>query len=130
MRRIDPGNPNLTYFANPGATNQAALDRLHSVIEAASIKRVTDRVMPGGVPVGRRGSGPDIRELPGGAKAAEELFNYLRVGGTVHISDSKLTVVKLPGSAGFITFRHASRSGNPAIDINVPGLTFDKIHFP
>lgn len=131
LRRIDPNNPQLTYFANPGAApSQAALDRLNTAIEADAIKRVTERVMPGGVPIGRRGSGPDIRELPGGAQAANQLFDYLRVAGTVQISNSKLTVVKLPGNAGFITFRHASRSGNPAIDINVPGVLFDKIHFP
>ena len=49
--------------------------------------------------------------------------------GTADSSDPNLTVVKLPGNAGYITFRPISRSGPPAVDVNVPGITFDKIHF-
>src|SRR5205823_14888951 len=48
LRRIDPDNPNLTYFSNPSsAPSQEALDRLDATIEAASIKRVTDKVYAG-----------------------------------------------------------------------------------
>jgi hypothetical protein len=101
LRRIDPDNPHLTYFANPNsAPRQDALDRLDAAIEAASIERVADKVMPHGRPIGRRGSGPDIRELAGGGAAARELFDYLRVGGTEHRSEPNLTVVQLPRKAG------------------------------
>jgi len=54
LRRIDPDNPHLTYFANPSSPpRQEALDRLDAAIEAASIKRVAGKVMPNGRPIGR-----------------------------------------------------------------------------
>jgi hypothetical protein len=127
LRRIDPDNPHLTYFANPNSPpTQGALDRL----DAASMKRMADKITPYGRPIGRRGSGPDIRELTGGSAAAKELFDYLRVGGTEHRSGANLTVVRLPGKAAFLTFREKSGSGDSAIDINVPGVTVKRIHFP
>jgi hypothetical protein len=132
LRRIDPGNPSLTYFANRNTSpSPEALARLDAAIEAAAIKRITDKVMPGGKPMGQRGRGEDVRELPGGLQAARSLFDYLRIGGQV-VEKPGLngTLVKLPGRAGYITFRPRSTTGSPAIDINVPGITFDKIHFP
>jgi hypothetical protein len=131
LREIDPDNPNLTYFANPNSPpSPEALDHLDAAIEAASIKRVRDKVIPNGVPIGRRGGGRDIRELPGGLDAARDLFDYLRVGGEItNKPDLEGTLVKLPRSAGFITFRPKSDSGSPAIDINVPGARI-KFHFP
>lgn len=131
LREIDPSNPNLTYFADPNsAPGQAALDRLNAAVEAAAIKRVTDKVMPGGVPVGEPGRGPDVRELPGGLAAARDLFNHLRTGGRqVERPDLEGSLAKLPGSAGYITFRATSTSGPPAVDVNVPGARL-KLHFP
>jgi hypothetical protein len=130
LRRIDPDNPHLTYFANPNSPpRQEALDHLDAAIEAASIKRVADKVMPQGRPIGSRGGGLDVRELPGGADAARGLFDYLRAGGTEHRSTPNMTIIKLPGDAGFLTFRQRSRSGDTAIDVNVPGVRL-KLHFP
>lgn len=83
LRQIDPKNLDLVYFANPGAApSQEALDRLNTAVEAAAIKRVTDKVMPYGIPIGKAGRGLDVRELPGGLEAAADLFSYMRVGGT------------------------------------------------
>jgi hypothetical protein len=131
LRRIDPNNPQLTYFANPGAApSQEALDRLNAVIETAAIKRVTEKVMPGGMPIGSAGANRRVRELPGGLQAARSLFDYLRVGGRLRLANDSITVVQLPGKAGYITFRPASDSGSPAVDINVPGIPFTKVHFP
>jgi hypothetical protein len=90
---------------------------------------VADRVTPNGRPIGRHGSGLDVRELPGGTEAARDLFDYLRVGGTEHRSTPNMTIIKLPGDAGFLTFRHRSHSGDTAIDVNVPGVRL-KLHFP
>jgi hypothetical protein len=130
LREIDPSNPNLTYVANPGsAPSQRALDRLNAVVEAATIKRVTDKVMPGGVPIGKPGHGLEVQVLPGGVTDAQELFDYVRVGGSVWRSEPNRTVVRLPGNAGYTTYRPNSKSSGPAIDINVTGVTFDKIHF-
>jgi hypothetical protein len=86
--------------------------------------------MPGGVPIGAAGSGPDISRLPGGTVAARELFDYLRVGAEPYESDSNKTIVKLPGGAGYLTFRRLSRSGGSAIDVSVPGIALKRIHFP
>jgi hypothetical protein len=90
LREIDPQNPNPSYIANPGTLpSQAALGRLNPAVEAAAIKRVAEKVMPDGVPIGMPGSSPKIRELSGGFEAAERLFDYLRVGGVVSRSDSE-----------------------------------------
>jgi hypothetical protein len=130
LRRIDPDNPHLTYFANPNSPpRQDALDRLDAAIEAAAIKRVADKVMPYGRPIGRRGDSAKVREVPGGMEAARDLFDYLRVGGSVHRSDPNMTIVRLPGDAGFLTFRTRSLSGDSAIDLNVPGVSIRKLHF-
>lgn len=86
--------------------------------------------MPDGQPIGWRGNDPSVRELPGELQAAKDLFDYLAVGGNVRLANDKITVVELPGKAGFVTLRPVSDSGSPALDINVPGVIFDKIHFP
>ncbi|HEV7996130.1 MAG TPA: hypothetical protein VGP52_07715 [Stellaceae bacterium] len=130
LREIDPGNPNLTEVANPGsAPSQEALDRLEAAVKAAAIRRVTDKVMPSGVPIGQPGRSARVRELPGGVAAAENLFDYLRVGATVSRSDVNISVIELPSNAGFITFRPQSRSVGPAIDLNISGIPFKIIHF-
>jgi hypothetical protein len=112
LRRLDPDNASLTYFANPRSPpSQAALARLDAAIEAAAIRRVTDKIMPGGRPIGRRGRGDDVRELPGGLETARSLFNYLRIGGQImEKPDLDGTLVKLPGRAGYITFRPKSKA--------------------
>jgi len=66
----------------------------------------------------------------GGLHAARNLFDYLKVGGRI-VNDPDLegTLIKLPSDAGYITFRATSISSSPAVDINVPGVTFRRIHF-
>lgn len=103
------------------------LQRLLSRTYGADIK--VDRVMPGGVPIGTPGRGYNVRELREGTKAAGELFDYLSVGGTVYRSESNLTIIKLPGKSSFVTYRPVSTSGPPAIDINIPGIRFMRLHF-
>lgn len=110
MREIDPTNPNLTYFANPeAAPSQEALDRLDAAVEADAIKRVTDKLMPGGLPIGKAGSGPRVRELSGGPEAARDLFEDLSVGGKLIIDSADLKVTQLPGRAGYLISRFAPR---------------------
>lgn len=131
LRQIDPGNPQLTYVTSPGwVPSEVDLDTLNTVITAAETRRVMDKVMPGGAPIGQKGNDPSVRELPGGIQAARDLFDYLSVGGRVQLENNKITVIQLPGNAGYLTFRPVSDSGPPAVDINVSGVTFDKIHFP
>ena len=53
LREIDPANPNLAYLANRDTPpSEAAIGRLDAVVEAAAIKRTTEKVMPGGVLIG------------------------------------------------------------------------------
>jgi hypothetical protein len=91
--------------------------------------------MPNGVPVGELGTSAYIRELPGGLDVAKALFDELTVGGSEYRpkedsgSGSEITIVKLPGDAGFVTFRAESSDGSAAIDIRVPGVAL-KLHFP
>lgn len=130
LRRIDPDSPHLTYFANPNSPpRQDALDRLDAAIKAASIKRVTDKVMPNGRPIGKPGRGYRVRELTGGPKEASQLFEYLSVGGETHRSESNLMITRLPDKSNFITYRPKSTSGPPAIDINVPDIGYMRLHF-
>lgn len=85
-------HPRAGVPPNPGWFAPAYGGEAPQRVEAAAIKRVTDKVMPGGVPIGRPGRGLDVRELPGDLKAAADLFNYLRVGGTSTRSNPNLTV--------------------------------------
>lgn len=57
LRQVDPDNPTLSYASNPyTAPTQEALNRLNETLNTAAAKRVTDKVMPGGIPIGGRGS--------------------------------------------------------------------------
>lgn len=130
LRRLDPQNPNLTYVGVPGAVpDEAALTRLETAIRDAAIRRIRTRVMPGGRMIGAPGTDSWIRELPGGIDAARDLFDYLRIGGTAYEPKSGTKVVKLPAGAGYVTLRLVSRSGDPAINIDISGFEL-KFHFP
>src|SRR6516225_2974371 len=66
-------------------------------------RSVEDILMPGGKPLGVRGTGPradpKIRELPGEAPEAERLFRELTVGGTdVTPPGYQGKLIRLPGS--------------------------------
>jgi hypothetical protein len=82
----------------------------------------TDILKPGGELIGRAGSDETIRELPGGTKAAEEMFARL----TKNASPIENTTYKgqafEPPEGGFIGYRAISKSGPATIDVNIPGL--------
>jgi hypothetical protein len=91
---------------------------------------VLDKISPRGAPTGaaRR---LRVRELPGGLAADRALFDYLRVGGQViEKPDLEGTLVRLPGNAGYVTFRPRFTSGPPAVDINIPDVVWVRLHFP
>jgi hypothetical protein len=72
LRQIDPANPNLTYFANPNSPpSQEALDRLDAAIEAASIRRATDKVMPNGSPSDALGTAAEFANCPEASRQPE-----------------------------------------------------------
>jgi hypothetical protein len=84
--------------------------------------------MPGGKPIGVKGTGPRasarLREVAGGQAEAERIFQELTQGGqdiTPVGFPGKL--IKLPQGRGTIGYRTASKSGPPTIDVNVVDAT-------
>jgi hypothetical protein len=79
--------------------------------------------MPGGKPIGVKGTGPRaserLREATGGQAEAERVFQELTQGGkdiTPPGYPGKL--IELPSGRGTIGYRPASKSGPPTIDVN------------
>ncbi len=90
-----------------------------------------DILMPDGQPVGERGNRKgDVRNLPGGKAAAEELFDRLTKDGTPDTSTTYPGVRRRTREGKFIGYRETSTSGSPAIDIIDLGLKIKKLHFP
>lgn len=86
-------------------------------------------LMPGGVTLGTAGSDPSIREVPGGVREAQDLFDDLtRRGIDVTPPTHPGKLVALPGG-GFIGLRLVSKSGPPTIDVDIPGLPIRKVKF-
>ena len=80
--------------------------------------------MPGGKPLGVRGSGPrasaKVREVAGGHVEAERLFRELCQGGAdVTPPGYSGTLIQLPAGKGRIGYRPVSKGGPPTIDVNV-----------
>ena len=88
-----------------------------------------DRLMPQGKPIGATGSKASIRVVPGGQKAADDLFHELTVGGRpVAMPTYPGKLVDLPGG-GRVGLRPTSKSGEPTIDVDIPGIPIKKIKF-
>jgi hypothetical protein len=88
-----------------------------------------DLLMPKGKPIGTEGSKPSIREIPGGQKAADDLFTDLTSGGkAAAVPTYPGKMVDLPGG-GRVGLRPKSKSGEPTIDVDIPGIPIKKIKF-
>jgi hypothetical protein len=88
-----------------------------------------DLLMPNGKPIGTRGSKDSIREVPGGQKAADEMFDELTASGKpVALPSYPGKMVDLPGG-GRVGLRPKSRSGEPTIDVDIPYIPIKKIKF-
>lgn len=88
-----------------------------------------DLLMPNGKPIGKKGSKASIREVPGGKKAADDLFDDLTAGGTpVVVPTYPGKLVNLPGG-GRVGLRPKSKSGEPTVDVDIPGIPIKKIKF-
>lgn len=88
--------------------------------------------MPGGKPLGKKGTGPrasaKIREVPGGRTEAERVFQELSQGGTdITPPGHPGRLIELPGGRGKIGYRPASKSGPPTIDVRVVDLRGQRI---
>lgn len=80
--------------------------------------------MPGGKPLGVKGSGPRasarLREVTGGRAEAERIFQELTEGGKdITPPNYPGKLIELPSGRGTIGYRPASKSGLPTIDVNV-----------
>jgi hypothetical protein len=131
LRLVEPDNPHIAYLSNIQSTPSVeALNRLTDELHGAVVRRITNFVMPGGVPIGQPGNSARVRELPGGLKAAREAFDYLTVGGTVvNYPGHSGVLVRLPGNAGFIGLRPVSRSESPAVDVHIPESPYKTLHY-
>jgi hypothetical protein len=86
-------------------------------------------IRPGGKPLGIPGQSSGVRELTGGKEDAERIFESLTKGGKdVTQSNHVGRVVELP-EGGHIGYRPFSRSGEPTIDVNLPGESIREIKF-
>jgi hypothetical protein len=128
LKQIDPKN---SYLSNATPTDWVPTDQniadLNTEIAKVATRRAIDFVMPGGQLIGTRGNGPDVRNIPGGAKAAEDAFEYMSVGGTPYAGAYPGKMVILPGNVGLVGLRN-NKDGIPTVDINIPA-TFGSIRF-
>jgi hypothetical protein len=101
--------------------------------DAASLpadqQSLAEILQPGGELIGTPGTSTGIRELPGHQREAEELYERLSTGGREAAPPGYSgRAVELPGG-GFVGLRLESKSGGPAIDVNIPGIEITRIHF-
>jgi hypothetical protein len=87
-------------------------------------RAIDDILMPGGKPIGVKGTGPRasarLREVPGGQEEADRIFQELTQGGQdVTPPGYPGTLIELPNGRGTIGYRPASKSGPPTIDVKV-----------
>lgn len=65
---------------------------------------------------------------PAGLRAAQQDHDDLKLGG-VPVPFSEGSMVRLPHGAGTITPRPlTSTTGSPAIDVDIPGAIYRKLH--
>jgi hypothetical protein len=86
-------------------------------------------LQPAGQMIGSPGTSETIRELQGGLPEAQALFGRLCTGGTQIAETSYPGALYRLANGGTVGLRLASKSGGPAIDVNIPGVDVTKIHF-
>ena len=103
-----------------------------SVTPTAAGTKCVNLLLPGGKALGQAGTKATIRELQGGLKEAQALFDELSQGGKV-VSGStyKGTLVELPegGTIGIRTDMTRSPGTAATIDINIPNIPINKVKF-
>ena len=122
LRALDPKNPKLDAVTPDGwVPTDAAIADINAEIVRVAIKRVTDYLRPDGKLIGTRLGNSEIINLPGGARAAQAAFDYLKVGGTPYKSDYPGDMITLPGGIGTVGFRYNDQN-LPTLDVKVPGI--------
>jgi hypothetical protein len=90
-----------------------------------------DILTPGGQPLGRPGASSGIRRENGGLTKAQEMFDELAAGGKdVTPPGYPGKLVELP-NGGRVGLRPVSGSADksPSLDVKIPGIPVNKIHF-
>ena len=105
---------------------EVAVEGSAAALEAsAATARLESLLAPGGKVIGEAGTSDAVRELPGGAQAAEKMFGDLTKGGTISTAPNLAEIngvrYTMPDGS-YITYRPVSTSGPPTIDVNVPSL--------
>ncbi len=88
-----------------------------------------DVIIPGGKPIGRPGRRPEYREEKGGQKAADELYDKFGRGKPDTPKNYPGEGKRLP-NGDWVGKRPKSKSGEPAVDLDVKGVPYRKIKFP
>jgi hypothetical protein len=130
--QIPPGE-GLGYTQTSRDYNTSGSVNAVSSGTAQQRKTPLDILMPGGDPIGepgrsRRGG---VRQLPGGEAEMKRVFQDLTVTGELTPPQASYTGVKynLPGG-GAVGLRWSLKEGWTIDIMQIPGVTFDKIHLP
>jgi hypothetical protein len=121
-----------------GAIQQRSQTAVQSESAAEPGKAAVEGVLkPGGKLIGEAGSSKDIREVPGGADEALDLYEDIvdAAGGSTLVPtanpDSPVMVDDLEGGIGRIKVNTVpdGRSGDATIEVDIPGIGIRKIKF-
>jgi hypothetical protein len=132
LKQLDPDNEALQVKYLPAdISSGAAADDLEAGLSQAAEQRTISYLMPNGQRIGVAGKNSGIRERLGGMAQAQADFDYLSVGATdITPPGFNGKRIALPGNIGTIGLRYKSTSdGSPALDVNVPGVLFGRIHY-
>lgn len=111
------------------AATRARADDMVAPPPARSGETPADILMPGGKPVGIAGSGPVLRQLPGGEAAAKALFDRLGASGKVTRRANGAEFALLPGG-GRVFFGKENADSYPRLGIRINGVPVIGIEFP
>jgi len=106
--------------ANAGNLAITGVSAIDPVVGAG---RILELLKPAGQLIGTLGDGYTVRELTGGAAAAERLFDELSVGGEPYQPTNQYPgkLIKFPDGS-FVGYRPAAGGKPPTIDINTDAL--------
>ncbi|MCI0459708.1 MAG: hypothetical protein L0Z62_22385 [Gemmataceae bacterium] len=114
----------VSVLQQQAGLDQAALQGIFVPNSSGASRSLDDILMPGGQPIGVKGTGPRasarLREVPGGQAEANRIFQELTQGGQdITPAGYPGKLIQLPNGRGTIGYRPASKSGPATIDVQV-----------